>query len=188
MEKKRPNKLGFSLIEAIFALAIFIFVLVTFVVLYINFSKFYDRQQTEIKIGDSAREAVKELQNAALQADQIVASHTFSGTAYSTGQHAVVLEMPSVDGSGNIISGKHDYVVFYVTGGNLFRIVQADAASNRTSGQNQLSDAVSALTFTYNSPNLAEASKIDSDIQMQTTSGGQTVLYHLHQEIYLRNL
>jgi hypothetical protein len=188
MKKKRPNTPGFSAIEAIFASAILIFALGVFVALYANYSKFYKRQQTEITIGDSARQAVKELQNVALQANQIMTSHSFSGTTYTTGQHTLVMEIPSVDSSGNIVSGKHDYVVFYLTGNNFFKLVQADAVSNRSSGQNQISDAVSALTFTYNNANLALANKIDTDIQMQTISGGQTIAYHLHQEIYLRNL
>lgn len=188
MKKKKPNKRGFSIIEAIFASAILIFVLGAFAVLYINFSKFYNRQQAEINIGNSAREAVKELQSAVLQADQIAASHTFSGTAYSTDQDTLVLEIPSVDGSGDIVSGKHDYVVFYLTGNNLYRLIDADAASNRSSGQNQISDAVSALTFTYNNPNLALATKIDVGLQLQTIAGGQTISYNLNQKIYLRNL
>ena len=187
MKKKSPSKLGFSFVEAIFAAAILIFVLTAFIVLYLNFSKSYNRQQAEIKMGDSAREAVKELQNNALQTDQIMTSHNFSGTVYSTGQHTLVLEVPSVDGSGNIVSDKHDYVVFYLTGKNLYRLVQADAASSRPSGLNQISDAVATLTFAYNNADLAKADKIDADVQMQTISGGQTISYSLHQEIYLRN-
>lgn len=188
MGKNRQKERGFSIIEAIFASAILIFVLGAFAVLYTNFSKFYNRQQAEINIGNSAREAVKELQSAALQANHIIASHTFSGTAYTTGQHIVVLEIPSIDGSGNIVSGKYDYVVFYLTGKNLYRRVEVDAASSRPSGLNKISDSVSMLTFTYNNPNLAQATKIDTDIQMQTVSGSQTISSDLHQEIYLRNL
>jgi hypothetical protein len=176
------------MIEAIFASAILFFILGALVVLYLNFSKFYNRQQAEINIGNSARETVKELQSAALQSNQIIASHDFSGTVYSTDQDTLVLEIPSIDGSGNIVSGKHDYVVFYLTGKKLYRLVEADVVSNRSSGQNQLSDAVMALTFTYNNPNLAQATKIDTNLQMQTISGSQTISYNLHQEIYLRNL
>jgi Tfp pilus assembly protein PilW len=188
MKKKGSNKLGFSLIETIIASAIMILALGAFSVLYINFSKSYSRQQTEISIGDSARAVAKEIQSAALQANHIIASYTFSGTLYSTDQHTVVLEIPSIDGSGNIVSGKHDYAVFYQTGKNLNKIFEADAASSRSSSQSQLSDAVSTLTFTYNNPDLSLASKIDTNLQMQTISRGQTVSYDLHQEIYLRNL
>lgn len=187
MKKKKSNESGFSFIEAIFASAILAFVLVAFVVLYINFFKFYNRQQAEMKLGDSARNAVKELQNAALQADKIVASHSFSGTVYVTDQDTLVLEIPSIDGSGNVISGKHDYAVFYKTVENLYKLTEADAASSRPDSLKQLSESVVTLTFTCNNPDLAIANKIDMDIQMQTFLGVQVISYHLYQEIYLRN-
>lgn len=187
MKKNKLNKQGFSFIETVIAVSILIFILVPLSLIYSGFSKFYNYQQAKIKTGGTAREAVKELQGAALQADQIITSHTFSGTVYSTDQHTVVLEIPSVSSSGNIVNGKYDYAVFYTTGKNLYRLVQADAASSRPSGLNKISDTVSALTFTYNNSNLAQANKIDADMQMQTTSGNQTVSSRLYQEIYLRN-
>jgi len=187
MKKNRSNKSGFSFIEAIFASAILAFVLVAFVVVYINFFKFYNRQQAEMKIGDSARNIAKEVQSAALQSNQISSSHNFSGPVYSTDQDTLVLEMPSIDGSGNIISGKYDYVVFYKTGENFYKLTEADAASSRPSGFKQLSESVATLIFTYNNSDLAQANKIDTDIQMQSLSGGQNISYHLYQEIYLRN-
>lgn len=186
--KKWKNKRGFSIIELIFVSAILIFVLGAFAVLYANFSKFYNRQQAEIEMGNSARETAKELQSAVLQASQIVSSHDFSGTAYSTDADTVVLKIPSIDGSGDIVSGNFDYIVFYLTGKNLYRLVEADATSIRSSGRNQISDAVSGLVYTYNNPNLELASKIDVSLQMQTIAGGQTIFYNLNQEIYLRNL
>jgi type II secretory pathway pseudopilin PulG len=187
MKKNRSNKSGFSLIEALFASAILVFILVAFVVLYVNFFKFYNRQQAEMKIGDSARNAVKELQSAALQANKIAASHDFSGTVYSTDQDTLVLEIPSIDGSGNIISGKYDYAVFYVTGENLYKLTEADASSSRPSNLKQLSESISTITFTCNNPDLALANKVDADIQMETSLSGQTISYHLYQQIYLRN-
>lgn len=188
MQKIKLNNCGFSLAELIIAAAILIFVLGAFVVVYGSYSKHFNYLQTQIKTSQVAREAVKELQSIALQADQILASHTISGHSYSTGSNTVVLELPSIDGSGNVISGKHDYAVFYVTGKNLYRSVQVDASSSRPSGTNKISDEVASINFTYNNADLTKANKIDADIEMQAISRGQTVSYHLHQAIYLRNL
>src|SRR4030065_1607532 len=115
------------MIEAIITVSILAYIVVALLVLYTNYSKFYRFQQAKINTGGSAREAIKELQNAVLQTDNGMASHNFSGTDYSSGTNSVVLEIPSVDGSGNIVSGKFDYVVFYATGKDLYRRVQADA-------------------------------------------------------------
>jgi uncharacterized protein with LGFP repeats len=187
MKKSRINNRCFSLAEAVISVAVVIYIMVAFLVIYSNYNKFFNRQQAQIEIGNSAREAVKELQSAALQASQIKSSQVISGTTYTTGVHTVVLELSSIDGAGNIISGKFDYAVFYLTGNDLYRRIQVDAASSRHSSLNKLSDSVSTLTFTYDNPNLTLAAKIDTDMQLQATSGKDTLSYHLYQEIYLRN-
>jgi hypothetical protein len=187
MIEKKLNNRCFSLAETVIATAILIFILVALLALYNNYFKSYNNQEARIAMGGSAREAVKELQSAALQADQIVASHSFSGTTYTTNGNTVILEIPSIDGSGNIIDGKNDYVVFYLTGKNLYRRIEVDAASSRPSGQNKISDVVSTLSFVYDNADLSEATKIETDLEMQKISGGQNVSYELHQETYLRN-
>lgn len=187
MKKNKHKRNGFTLIEVIFAVAILIFMFVAITYLYNNYYNVYGFQQTNVSVADSAHAAMRELQNAALQADKIIASHTFSGNTYNTGQHTLVLEIPSIDGSQNIVSGKYDYVVFYITGKNLYKRFQADAASSRSSSLTTISTIVSTLTFTYDNANLAQASKISTDIDVQKAAGKRTVTYHLAQEIYLRN-
>ena len=187
MKKNKPDNQGFTFIEAVVSVAIFIFITLAMLYLYYNYSNIYNYQQVEAKVAGSARTAANELQKTTLQADKIVSSHTFSGHAYSTGQNTLVLEIPSIDSSGNIVSGKYDYVVFYASGTNFYELTGADAASSRPSGLKQLSDSVATITFTCNNANLDLADKIDADLQMQTTTRRQTITYHLHQEIYLRN-
>lgn len=187
MEKNILNNRGLTFIEAIIAVAVLIFVSVALLTLYNSYTKVYNYQETVMRVAGSARTTANELQNTALQSNQIVASHTFSGHEYSTDESTVVLEIPSVDGSGNIVSGKHDYAVFYTIGTDLYKLVQADAASSRPSGLKQLSDSIAAITFIYNNADLAQADKIDADMQMQATSRRQTVTYNLRESIYLRN-
>lgn len=188
MKKNKLGKKGFTLIEVIFAVAILILIFAALTYLYNNYYNVYFYQQTSVSVADSAHATMKELQNTALQADKIIASHTFSGNVYNTDQHTLVLEIPSIDGSQNIVSGKYDYAVFYITGTNLYKRVQADAASSRSSGLTTISGMVTALTFTYNNANLSQASEISTDMQVQKAAGKRTVIYHLKQEIYLRNL
>ncbi len=188
MRQIKSNKQGFTLIETVVVVAIFIILSLALSNLYVNYYQSYYSQQAIIKVASSCSAAANEMQNAALQADQIVASHTFSGIVYSSGQNVLVLEIPSIDSSGNIVSGKYDYMVFYATGTLLYKLVQADAASSRMSGQKQLSSTLSTITFVYNNGDLSQADKIDIDINMQAVAGRQTIPYHIHQEIYLRNL
>ncbi|HLM83779.1 MAG TPA: hypothetical protein VK254_01020 [Candidatus Bathyarchaeia archaeon] len=181
------NNRGFSFVESLVAMAILVYILGALVVIYSSYSRFYNFLQNKIAMGSSSRAAMKELRNDALQADQIVASHSFSGIQRSTDQHTVVLEIPSIDGSGNIVDGKYDYAAFYLSGDGLYRTMQADAASSRTSGAVKITDAVQTLTFSYDNQALDQATKIDADLEMQIVSGGQTVSSRLYQVIYLRN-
>lgn len=188
MKENKPKKKGFTLIEVIFAVAILVFMFVAITYLYNNYYNVYFYQQTNVSVADSAHAAMNELQNAALQADKIITSHTFSGKTYSTDQHTLVLEIPSIDDSGNIVDGKYDYVVFYTTGTNLYKRIQADAASSRSSNFTIIGGMISALTFTYNNADLSKASEISTDIDVQKAARKRTVTYHLKQEIYLRNI
>lgn len=178
---------GFTFIEAVFAVAVFIFITLAMMYLYYNFSNIFNYQQVEARVAGSARTAANELQSAVLQANKIVSSHAFSGHTYNTSQNTLVLEIPSVNSSGGIVDGKFDYAVFYTTGANLYKLTQADAASIRPSGLKQLSDAVAAITFVFDNANLDLAGKIDTDMQMQAMARRRTVAYHLYQELYLRN-
>ncbi len=180
-------KKGFTLIETMVTIAIFILVSLALGYFYVYYYKIFHTQQALISVAGSASLAANELQNAVLQADQILVSHNFSGTVYNTGQNILVLELPSIDGSGNIVSGKYDYLVFYATSTHLYKLVQANAQSSRPSGSRQLSDTVSTFTFTYNNGDLTQADKIDVDMNLQTVANRQTIPYHLHQTLYLRN-
>ncbi len=180
-------KKGLTLIEAIVTIAIFIVISAALWSFYVNYYQVFHTQQGLVSVAGSASAAANELQNAIWQADQILVSHTFSGTVYNTGQNTLVLELPSIDSSGNIVSAKYDYMVFYATSTHLYKLVQADGQSSRPSGFRQLSDTVSTFTFTYNNADLTQANKIDVDMQLQTVVNRQTIPYHLHQTLYLRN-
>lgn len=187
MQNTALTKQGFTLIETMVTMAIFILISLALGIFYVDYYQVFHTQQALVSVAGSASATANELQNAALQANQILVSHTFSGTAYNTGQNTLVLELPSIDGSGNIVSGKYDYMVFYATSTHLYKLVQADAQSTRPSGLRQLSDTVSTFTFTYNNIDLTQADKIDVDMQMQVVANRQTIPYYLHQAIYLRN-
>jgi hypothetical protein len=187
MKRGKKKEQGFSFAETIITAGLIAFILAALAVLYSNFSKFYNHQKTEIEISDSAREAMKQLRSIVLQADGILASHSFSGTTYATDQHTVVLEIPSIDGSGDIVDEGYDYAVFYTTGNSLYKRVLADASSSRSSGTNEISDAVLGIDFTYDNVDVTLASEIDTDLQMETTYAGETASFDLQQTLYLRN-
>jgi len=85
------------------------------------------------------------------------------------------------------LSGKYDYAVFYADGTNLYKKVDADGDSSRTTETKKLSDTLSSIAFTYDSVDLNLVGKVNVDIQMQAIGGRQTVNADIQKEMFLRN-
>jgi prepilin-type N-terminal cleavage/methylation domain-containing protein len=180
-------KRGFTLIETIIAITIFAILCFALVNVYLKYYNAYHTQQAIISVAGSASTVANELQNATLQAKQVIISHTFSSGTYNSNQNTLVLQMPSIDSSGNILTDKYDYVVFYASGANFYRLVEIDGSSSRNAGLKKLSDTVSVIEFFYNDSDLSKVNEITVDINMQKISGHQTFPYSLDQKLYLRN-
>ncbi len=178
---------GFTLIEAVITIGLFVIIMITFFALYDGYSKVYVSQQGLFNIAGSASSLMNETNTMVMQADQVVASHTFAGIGYTTGAETLVLELPSITASGDIVNGKFDYVAIYKSGSKAYRILAADSTSSRRNETKEFSDTISSLNFTYNNLSPPEITKVDVDITTQAVSGHQTQTYHLHQQVYLRN-
>lgn len=53
---------------------------------------------------------------------------------YTASNTCIILETPSIDASKNAIPGKYDYIVYYLQGTDLNRVVIPDASSSRSGG------------------------------------------------------
>ena len=170
MKHRIFKEIGFSLIEVVVAVAVFVIVILGFFGLYDGYIRTFNTQQAQFIVTTSASALMNEVTTMVLQADRVLSAHTFSGTAYTSGASSLVLELPAIDSSGNILTG-HDYVVFYVSGNAAYRLFEADAASNRRSGLKQLSDAVNSLIFTYDNIDVTQATKVDTQIETRIQTG-----------------
>ena len=187
MPFRKKAQVGFTLLETIVAIAIMTIVLAALLVLLTNFYKVFNAQQSTARVSGSATIAGNELQAKISQATQIVTSATISGTLYTTDSDTLVLELPSINGFGAVIAGTYDYAVFYVSSGALYERVQPNGASSRPTIYKQLSNSISSTSFTYNSGDVTQATKVDINILMQLTAGRTTSTHQLKQTLYLRN-
>ena len=178
---------GFTIIEVIITMAIFASIILALLFIFDNFYKTYSVQQSLISVSGSARNAMEEIQNYALPANQVMVSYTFSGTVYNSGANVLVLQIPSIDSTGATITGKYDYVVFYATGSKLHRLALSDASSARAGGLKLLSDTLSGITFSYDNGTLSQATRVTIDIQTRALARRQTQQIHLIEQVYLRN-
>jgi hypothetical protein len=139
------SRRGFTIIEILVTMGLFVLMIAALVLLYQGYGTLFVSEQTSFWMKTSANIAVTEIEHATLQANRILASYTISGTTYTTGPSTLVLELPSTDASGGVISGAFDHVVFYVSGTVLYRLIEANPASQRQNGTKRLCDSLSTL-------------------------------------------
>ncbi|MBU6490899.1 prepilin-type N-terminal cleavage/methylation domain-containing protein [Patescibacteria group bacterium] len=178
---------AFTLIETLIVIAVSTSVVLALTLLIYNFNAISAYQQMSEQSSGSAGALIGEIDSLALPADAVLQTHTFSSATYTSSSTVLVLEIPSIDSSGDVIANTYDYAAFYTVGTNAYRILEANTLSKRVSGTKQLSSTVSMLTFTYSSADFTQVNIITVDIQTQTQVKQDTLLDHLREQIRLRN-
>jgi hypothetical protein len=181
-------KRAFTLIESLIVVAISVSVMITIALLIYSFNKTSGYGQMFAQSSGSASAILREVESLAFPADAVLATHTFAGATYTSTSTSLVLEIPSINGSGNVIANIYDYAVFYVVGTTTaYRLLEAHPFSHRTSGTKQLSSTVNALTFSYNDADFTKVSTVTVDIQTQALVREDIVSDHRREQIRLRN-
>jgi prepilin-type N-terminal cleavage/methylation domain-containing protein len=181
------NSRGFSLIETVVVIAISAIVMLGVYEIYLTFGNSYLFQNAQINNASGAALFMNEFNDLSLQASSIATSRDVSGTTYTTGSTTLVYEIPAVNSSGDIVAAAYDYAIFHASSTDVYRILDANGSSARTSGTKRLSDTLSNLTFTYNDTATTSSTAVTADITTKTTVKSQNFSTRLIQQVYLRN-
>ncbi len=178
---------GFTLIETVIVLAISVlmFMALTFLIYTFNNTSAYE--QTLSQSSGSASAVVRDVESLTLPADAVLQTYAFSNATYTSSSTVLVLEIPSIDSSGNVIPNTYDYAAVYSVGTNAYRLLQSNALSSRVSGTKLLSSTVSALTFSYNSADFASVSTTTVDVQTRAQERQNLLTDHERETMSLRN-
>ena len=176
------------MVETVITIALSVVMLIAITNLFGTFHVLYTYEQAAKGSSDAASTFVHAVEDLVLPASRILSTHTFPQGTYGSTASALVLELPSLDVSGNILSGHYDYAGFYTSGGIVYRLIEADAASERHSGSTHLGENVVSLTFTYNNPDVFAATDVTVDIIASTTMRGEQAASHLTETLHVRNL
>jgi Tfp pilus assembly protein PilV len=187
MKLRATKTAGFTLVEVVIAILLFVLLIGGIVKLYTTYSTLYRVQKSQMDVTHSASTLENEVHAAVLQADAIIASHTFSGTSYTSGSTTVILELPSITSAGDTIASTYDYIVFYASTTNAYEVISLGTGSVRPGGTRHLSSSISNLTFTYNNASPALATSTDASVTTRGTVKNQTITTTVHQKTYLRN-
>lgn len=179
---------GLTLIETLITIAISAAMLAALANLFAAFTSLYSFQQTAKEQGDATGTLIHDVEALALPADHILASHTFAEGSYSSGTNVLVLEVPALDTNGAVLPDHYDYAAFYLSGTSAYRLINADASSARHSGVTTLGTSVRSLTFSYDNPDVSQATQVAVDVVASSTYREQESVSHLAETLRLRNL
>jgi Tfp pilus assembly protein PilW len=197
MERESGYNRAATLVEMMVAVAIgiLLFAIVTTIVLLARQS--FEFSTTFIDIHGGARTAMDWMIRDIRWANQILSSVTIDTQAYATADNGLVLEIPSIDSSGNVITGTNDYVVYHLNTSDptvLERIIDANVTSSRTDMTRTIAGNVNALSFSSSGTGLGSVSDVTSLTQVEvslttrkTASSGAVVDDSLNSAIELRN-
>lgn len=178
---------GFTLMETLTVVGIVSLIVIALFNIYEGYGTVFVIQQARVDVNGSAREIADEFKKTVLQASRVVASHDFSGVTHTSGNAVAVFEVPSVNSTGDIIAGTYDYVAFYATSADAYKVTDGASGSVRASSTKHLSKTLSALAFTYNNSTITLATSTTIEIQTQTTAKDQTISAHIYETARLRN-
>jgi prepilin-type N-terminal cleavage/methylation domain-containing protein len=174
---------GFTLIEMIIVIGIMSVVMVVLSQMFLGTERTYRTQNAELNVNFAARSTLDDIDAYVRQATKALGTYT----TYTAGPSVLILEIPSVNSSNQLVPGTYDKVVFTFSANRVERIVIADAASTRLSNTKLLADNVTDLTFTYNNADFAQVTKVQTDISVIETSGRDTRSIDVSTISYMRN-
>lgn len=164
---KNNKYLGFTLAETVVVIGLFAVMLVYGVGILIWNNRFYNTQSGEIRAINSTRNIADFINEYGRLAVQIEPSRTFNSVAYTSDSTGVIFRVPAVDDTGEIIDNVYDYI-FLSQDPNLSNrfllIVDADLTSDRGTRTLELSDALSAVNFSYDNADLSISEQVDYEI------------------------
>lgn len=186
MHTKRQK--GFTIIEIVIVIFLFSILLLGLFTIFEWQQRIYSLEMAEMQATSGARAALNEFSESIAQAKNIITSRTVSGTTYSTSGNNLVLELPAVNASGQIIGGGNDYIIFYTNGTSLYKLIDPVNESVRVGGTKLLTDKLQNLSLTYNNGGYIQANQIDIAIITRAFyRGNQSVTVNLDQKAFLRN-
>jgi len=184
----RKAEQGFTLIEIVIVTFLFSLLLLGLFSVFDWHQKVFLLEQAEVRATGSVRSAMNEMSRYIAQGNRIESSRTIGGQTYNTSASGVVLQIPAINSSGDVITTAYDYVVYYTSGTDLYQIIEPGSGSSRKASNRQLSSVLQSLSLTYNNADPTLASSITVDITAQAQSRGSSyVTAHVIDTIFLRN-
>ncbi|MBI4457801.1 hypothetical protein HY633_02460 [Candidatus Uhrbacteria bacterium] len=184
------DRAGFSLMETLTVIGVMSVVMMMVGQIFTAGYDVYAKQTARTENESGAVVAGKAIADLSRGASEIVASSTVDGTSYTTSDEVLVLKMPAIDGSNNIVVASYDYVAFARSPTDATKILvhtQAAAGSKRRTGSRLVTAYNDVLKFRYNRADPALAGRVQVYIVNRQTKRATAVTTKSWTAIFLRN-
>ena len=179
-----------TLMEALISLGIMAIILVMVDQTFLVNQDVLAKQLAKIDADTGAVLALKRFSDASKGAIAVMSSRTINGTVYTSSASTLVLKLPSIDSSGNIIGSTYDYVAVYRDGTEttkIFTDTQIGTGSVRANGKKLVTQYNTTFTFSYNSFDITQATRVSLFLINTQTARGTTLISKDWTSIFLRN-
>lgn len=171
------SKKGFSIVETVVVVAVTAFLGLAVAEMTISLSRFTQREGNLSETQRHALLGLEPIRTAALASDGIVASRTILGTAYTTGNAAIVLSVPTINAAGDVVANSTDYIAFArdaVDATKLIRATEAAAGSRLVTRVDTIIPLVNSLNFRYATSTPTAANSFEVSVETEQTILGFT--------------
>ena len=151
MTKKGPacRQAGLSLIEVIIVMGVVVIIGSLLMVIMVNSTTLFTKQSAKLEEGLNINDTLAQVRSNIKDASSIAPSYTSGGTTYTSGLTQLVIKLPSIDSSNNIILNAFDSYVFFLYS-NQMRMKTFPSPQSTRKVQDQIfSNTVDSLKFQY---------------------------------------
>lgn len=143
------TKKGLTLIEVLIVMGISILVGGLLMVIMINSAALSTKQSAILTEGLNINDSLSKIRATIKDANAVVASYTGGSTTYTSGSTQLVLKIPSIDSSNNIITDTFDHFVFFQDQNKLRLQTFPNQQSVRKAQDQIFSTSLNSLLFQY---------------------------------------
>lgn len=181
---------AFTTIELLIAIAIIATAAVVTTDIFASHYLLFGSLSKTLETERSGFLAIENIRTATLGARRVLASATVAGTPRTSGTGTLIVELPAVDSSGNLLPALYDTIVLYRDPTNstkLWTETAVAAGSARQTTKRLLSDFVQDLIFLYNNNSVGSATQVDVSLIVSQATRATTPETPLSLTIDLRN-
>lgn len=193
--KFKVDEYGLTLVEGLIALSIATVVGALLLVIMVNTGGLFYQQSSKLEQGLNINDALGAIGQTIKESSSVAASYpSVPPPNFTSGTKQLVLKVPSIDASSDIISNIFDYFVFFLDQGSLRFKTFPDPQSSRKAQDQIFSTKVESLFFQYYDSQIppqevtpTSASKIKVTLQLKQKAGAGIEQNIATKEANLRN-